>query len=360
MRGCLSFLIIMKGSGQLATRKTFRNVITSDEIYDKVNEETRKLVDAYLRDFNTGSSSESVKVYKSNFRIFLCWNYMYNDDIPFIKINKRQFRQFFIFGTEELQWGSARYRNMWSSLNSFSEYIEKYYDDVYPEFRNNVKKVDKIPKSYAREKTVFKKEELDGLMNWLGEQGRIEQQCLLAMIMASGMRISETTRMTTDLIDYDNTAFEGLFLETTKQIKTKGKGKNGKPLHKYLILDFFKPYYDAWLPLRQKIMEDNQQTHNYIFIKQDGKPAPVSAMRYWTSDWDKALNGKHWYPHAGRHFWTSYLDSIGLEKQLIQELQGWSSDTLVDLYNDNTSKDKQWKGLAKLRAALNKEKEENG
>ena len=106
-------------------------------------------------------------------------------------------------------------------------------------------------------------------------------------------------------------------------------------------------------------MEDNQQTHNYIFIKQDGKPAPVSAMRYWTSDWDKALNGKHWYPHAGRHFWTSYLDSIGLEKQLIQELQGWSSDTLVDIYNDNTSKDKQWKGLAKLRAALDKEKEGN-
>ena len=98
----------------MATRKTFRNVITSDETYNKVNEETRKLVDAYLRDFNTGSSPESVKIYKSNFRIFLCWNYMYNDDIPFIKINKRQFRQFFIFGTEELQWGSARYRNMWS------------------------------------------------------------------------------------------------------------------------------------------------------------------------------------------------------------------------------------------------------
>ena len=208
----------------MATRKTFRNVITSDEIYEKVNKETRDLADAFLKDFAIGSSPESVKIYRSNFRIFLCWNYMYNNDTPFIKVNKRQFRSFFIFGTEELQWGSARYRNMWSSLNSFSEYIEKYYDDVYPEFRNNIKKVDKIPKSYAREKTIFKKEELDKLMEWLGEQGRVQHQCLLAMIMASGMRISETTRMTTDLIDYNNTAYEGLFLKRRRKSRRRDTG----------------------------------------------------------------------------------------------------------------------------------------
>lgn len=280
---------------------------------------------------------------------------MYNDNTPFVNINKRQLKRFFIFGSEELQWGSARYKNMWSSLNTFSEWIENICDDIYPDFRNNVKKIDKVPKSYAREKTVFSKAELDNLLAWLGEQGRVQEQCLLALIMASGMRISETTRITTDLIDYNNEAFEGLFLETTKEIKTKGQGKTGKLLKKYIIKDLFVPYYDKWLLKRSEILKENNISHDYVFISQNGKPATIATYRYWMKDWDSILGGKHWYPHAGRHFWTSYLSAIGLEKQLIQELQGWSTDTLVDLYDDNTAKDINWKGLAKLRDALERE-----
>ena len=44
--------------------------------------------------------------------------------------------------------------------------------------------------------------------------------------------------------------------------------------------------------------------------------------------------------------------AAGLEKELVQELQQWSSDTLVSLYNDNTAKDRDWKGLGKLKSAL--------
>lgn len=340
----------------MATRKTFRLSIASDELYNMSDAETRGIIEDYLRDFSIKSSPASVKIYRNNLKIFMCWNYRYNDNTPFIKINKRQFRSFFLFGTEEMGWGSSRYANVWSTLNSFSEWLENNYDDVYPDFKNNIKKIDKIPRSYVREKTIFTKRELDGLLKWLGENNRIQEQCLLALIMSSGMRISETLRMTTDLIDDNNTAYNGLFYETTKQIKTKGRGRNGKPLYKYLIIDLFKPYYEKWLPIRKKIMDEKLQNHDYIFIRQDGKPAQVSTVRGWIEDWDTPLNGKHFYPHAGRHFWTSYLDSLGLEKQLIQELQGWASDTLVDLYNDNTSKDKKWESLDNLRLALENDK----
>ena len=337
-------------------RKTYRNLFTSDETYDKVDSETKSLINEFILDFSTRSSPNSVKIYKSNFKIFFCWNYIYNDNTPFIEINKRQLKRFFIFGVEELKWGSARYKNVWSSLNTFSEWIENVCDDIYPNFRNNIKKIEKVPQCAVREKTVFTKAELDNLLNWLGEQGRTQEQCLLALIMASGMRIAECARMTTDLIDPDNSAYDGLFWETTKEIKTKGRGKHGKMLRKYIIVDLFKPYYDAWLPLRKKKLEESGYDHDYIFINSDGKPSTQSAFRWWMSDWDTALEGKHWYPHAGRHFWTSYLSKIGLEKQLIQELQGWSTDVLVDLYDDNTAKDREWKGLSKLREALDNEK----
>ena len=40
---------------------------------------------------------------------------------------------------------------------------------------------------------------------------------------------------------------------------------------------------------------------------------------------------------------------------MIQELQKWSSDSLVDIYNDTTAKDRKWKNLDKLKAALEAE-----
>ncbi|MCM1333446.1 MAG: site-specific integrase [Bacteroides sp.] len=340
----------------MATRKTYRKIITSDETYEHVDASTRELVEDFLRDYNIRSSPRSVEIYRSNYRIFLCWNYQYNNNIPFVQINKRQLKRFFIFASEELKWGSSRYKNMWSSLNTFSEWIENVCDDIYPNFRNNVKKIEKVPKSVAREKSVFTKQELDGLMEKLAAKGKVQECCLLALIMSSGMRISEVARMRTEYIDRNNTAFDGLFLETTKQIQTKGRGQDGKPLHKYLIKDLFLPAYEKWMAEREKtLVQCEKEDHGYIFITAKGDPAQVSTFRYWMSRWDSLLDGgKHWYAHAGRHFWTSYLSAIGLEKQLIQELQGWSSDTLVDLYDDNTAKDMAWKGLEKLKNELQK------
>jgi len=72
-------------------------------------------------------------------------------------------------------------------------------------------------------------------------------------------------------------------------------------------------------------------------------------MRDWTD-----ILGQPWYPHAGRHYWCSYLLNIGCEQEFVQELQHWSSSEMVKIYNDNTIKDRKWKGLDKLKNALNK------
>ena len=103
-------------------------------------------------------------------------------------------------------------------------------------------------------------------MSHLEENDEIQEQCLLALAISCGARISELARFTTDLIDENNIVFDGLFLETTKEIVTKGRGVNGKLLHKYILKDMFLPYYKKWLELRKKIMEENNQEHDYIII----------------------------------------------------------------------------------------------
>ncbi len=335
-------------------RETFRNIITSPELIEQINPENKKLADRFLKNFATKRSPGSVINYRSNLNIFLTWNLLYNDNEFFINIKKYSLIDFFDFAVMELKWGSARYANMHSCLSSFSTWIENIMDDQYPNFRNLLPKIEKLPKSAVRKKSVFSKEELDNLMNWLGEKEKINEQCLLALIMASGSRASELLRFTIDMIDENHTAFEGLFLETTEDIRVKGRGVNGKYIPRYIIKDIFLPYYYKWLPIREQIMKDNKKDHNFIFVRSDGEPAQVSTIRSWMNKWDDILD-KHWYPHAGRHFWTTYLLNIGLEKELIQELQKWSSDALVDIYNDATAKDRKWKNLDKLRAVLEAE-----
>lgn len=335
-------------------RETFRKVITSPELIAQINPKNQQLVDRFLKNFATKRSPNSVISYRSNLNIFMCWNILWNDNTFFVELKKYELMDFFDFCVTELKWGSNRYAQMHSCLSSFSTWIENIYDEKYPEFRNLLPKIEKLPKETVRKKSVFKKKELDKLMDWLGEQGKVNEQCLLALIMSSGSRASELLRFTTDMIDENHTAFEGLFLETTEDIRVKGRGVNGKYIPRYLIKDIFLPYYKQWLPVREQIMKETGKDHNFIFIRPDGEPALISTIRSWMEKWDDVLD-KHWYPHAGRHFWTTYLLSIGLEKELIQELQKWSSDALVDIYNDATAKDRKWKNLDKLKAALEEE-----
>lgn len=339
----------------MAGRKTYRKVITSPELTEQINSENMKLMERYLKNFATKRSPKSVVVYRSNLIIFFTWNLLYNDNKLFTDIKKFEMLDFFDFCVTDLKWNSNRFSQAHSSLSSFSDWIENMYDEKYPMFRNIVKKVEKPDKEAVRKKSIFKKEELDKLMIYLGEINKPQEQCLLALMMGSGARISELVRFTTKMIDENNTAFEDLFLETTEEMQVKGRGVNGKYIERYIIKDIFLPYYKKWLPIREEIMKENNKSHDYIFIKENGDPAVVSTIRSWMEKWDDVLD-KHLYAHSLRHYWTTYLLGVGIEKELVQELQQWSSDSLVNLYNDATAKDRKWKSLDKLKSALEQEK----
>lgn len=335
-------------------RPTFRNIITSPELLEQINKENKIIVDRFLKNLSTKASPKTVLVYRSNFNIFFTWVLLFDENKAFTELKVYDFMDFFDFAVMELKWSSNRFAQMHSSLCSLSHWIERIYFEKYPDFRILVDRIEKPPKNAVRKKSVFTKEELDGLMEWLGKNNKIQQQCLLALIIGSGSRVSELIRIETNMIDENHTAFEDLFLETTKEIKVKGRGVDGKYIPRYIIKDIFLPYYKQWLIEREKIMVKNNQDHDFIFIKTDGSPASEDTLRSWMTKWDEVLN-KHWYPHAGRHFWCTYLSNLGLDKELIQYLQQWSSDTMIDIYNDSTAKEKKWKNLNNLRIALEQE-----
>ena len=336
------------------SRKTFRNIITSEEKIEQINPRNKKLIERFLRYMSPRSSDGTIRVYKSNFNIFFCWNLDNNDNKPFENIRKIELQDFFIFCSEELKFSPNRYAQMHSSLSSLSNYIENQLDEIeeYENFRNLVKKIDKLPKETVRKKTILSVETVDKLMKDLEKQGRIQEAVFIALAISSGARMSELFRITLDLLDEKETAFDDLFLVTKEPIKTKGRGKNGKQLHKYIIKALFLPWLKKWLPIRAKILKENGVgEHNSIFVKQDGTPATQATVRRWIERWEEMTN-LDIYPHSFRHYFVTYLSKVGLEAELIQSIVGWSSGDMVAIYNDLRIDEREWKGLGKLANAL--------
>lgn len=335
-------------------RKTFRKVITSEELDAQINPKNIKLAERFLKNFATKRSPNSVVSYKSNLRIFFTWNLLFNENKFFIDIRKIELADFFDYAITELGWHSNRFAQCHSCLSSFSAWIENYFDEDYPLFRNLLPKIEKPVKENVREKTVLQKEDIDKLFKHFEDNNMIQDACLLALAISCGARVSELASFTTDLIDEDNVVFDGLFLETTKKIKTKGRGTSGKMLKKYILKDMFLPYYKKWIELRKEIMDKNNQSHDYIFITKDGTPANADRLRDWMSKWSDVV-GQPCYPHNFRHYHISFLKRLELEDDFIVYLTGWSESTghsMVAIYNDMDARDRKWKNLDRLKAAL--------
>lgn len=342
------------------SRATFKKIITSPELIEKVNARNKTLIKRFLKEKNTRAADSTINGYASDLNIFFVWNLLYNDDKYFVDIKKLEFADFFSYGVEELKWSSNRFSRMRSVLSSLSNFIEKFYDEDFPMYRNIIlKSIELMPKVPVREKTILSEEQVNNLLDFLkNKKNKPQEACLLALAIGSGARVSEWLRFTTDIIDENNTAFDDLFLETLKEIKTKGRTKQGKMLYKYIIKDIFLSYYKEWLPIREKIMEENNQEHNFIFIKKDGSPAEVDTVRSWIRKWEKFL-GVDFYPHCLRHYIVTHLTRLGLESDFIIEIMGWTSSDMYKVYNDLTAKEKKWKNIGKLKDHLNSQNNDN-
>jgi site-specific recombinase XerD len=299
-------------------RKTFRKITTSEELINQINTKNKKIIERFLKEKNTRCSDGTIEAYQSDLNIFFVWNLQENENRFFVEIKKIQFADFFSYCVSELKWGSARFSRMKSCLSTLSEFIVKYYDEEYPTFRNVIlKAIESMPKNPTREKTILSEKQINDLLNHLKVTlNKPQEACLLALAIGSGARIAELARFTTDIIDENNTAFEDMFLETLKPIKTKGRTKTGKLLIKYIIKDIFMPYYSDWLVEREKIMKENNKEHTSIFIKRDGEPATVDTLRCWMEKWDKYLDVP-FYAHALRHYIVTHLTRLGLGSDFI-------------------------------------------
>lgn len=329
-------------------RETFRNKITSPELTQKINKKNIEMMKRFLKEKAIRASDKTIVVYESNLTMFFTWNLLHNKNKFFADIKKIEFSDFFSFAVDDLKVGSSKLNNMRSTLSSLSNFVEKFYDEEYPNFRNVILRVvESSPKELRREKTILTDQQIEDLLDYLAKTEK-QKACWIALAVTSGARFSELLNFETDLIDENRTAFGDLFLETTRQIKTKGRGKSGKLLYKYILKEKFLPYYREWMEERNKLMEEKNISHNYLFIKQDGTQATSATIRGWVEDFENYLKVP-FYTHSLRHYLTTLLSKKNIPAPIIKDLMGWSSLELVSLYDDSTFADRNFPELENLR-----------
>ena len=218
-----------------------------------------------------------------------------------------------------------------------SNFIENILDEEeeFEGYRAVIKKIESPVKEEVREKTIFEPEELQGLLQHLVDQKKYMQACILALAMYSGRRKAELPRFKVSYFDEEN-VFLGSLYKTPEKVRTKGRGSRGKMLDLYVLKKEFDPYLKLWLDYRK----ENNITSEWLFPSTSNQDEPIKAdtLDNWVNTYTRFL-GKPFYWHSLRHYFTTQCFKANLPSSVIQEIVGWESADMVNLYNDTTTEE---------------------
>lgn len=321
-------------------RKTTRNVIVTDENWEKVNEENKELLEEFKEYLHSLDKSPLTIInYDSDIRICFVWSLLYIKNKFFVDFTKRDIIKYQNYLLNTLNLSSNRIRRLKASISSMSNFIETILDEDYPDYRNIVNKIPSPDRDMSREKTILSDEEVKRLLDILIEEKQYQQALSVALAWASGSRKSELLRFKVSYFKDEYIVYGSLY-KTPEKIKTKGRTSKGKLLYRYSLVSKVKPYFELWMQERERLGIPVEEDTLFL-TKQSGewKPMKISTLSCWTKKFSNIL-GVDFYFHALRHTFTTTLSANNIPATIIKELQGWSNISLVDIYDDNTIDDK--------------------
>ena len=321
-------------------RSTVYNNITSSELLKQVHEDNIYLMKEFLDYLKSiDRAKTTIYQYEQDLNIFWVWNLQCNDNKEFIKITKREFSKFQNHAINEWQWSPKRTRRVKSVISSLSNFIENILDEEpeYEGYRSIIKKIENPVNEAVREKTVFEAEELQELLDILVEREKYEQACALSLAMSSGRRKAELPRFKVSYFDKENVIFGSLY-KTPEKVTTKGRGSKGKLLHLYVLKNQFDPYLEMWRKEREKLGVESEWLFPAKTSDGYSKDVAISidTLNSWAETFTRLIN-KPFYWHSLRHYFTTSCSKSNLPSNVIQEIVGWESADMVNLYNDTST-----------------------
>lgn len=325
-----------------------RSTVYNDNLtnnYSKISADNQKLVKDFIKYCKSNDKSpQTIHQYEEWLKVFFCWNYSENDDKFFIDLKKRDFVYYFGW-CRDLGLSSNRIASLKSVLSSLSSEIELLYEDIYPNFHNQLRGLEPIHINTVREKTVLSNEDINNILQGLIDNEEYQIACYLALLCASGCRKSEMLQMKPEFFVPEREVFDG-YMYCTPSIRSKGRGKQGKLIKKYVIKEFFQPFFDQWMEERKKLGIDSA----YLFVTKKGGvyvPANTSTANNFAAKISKMFNIDY-YNHSSRHYFCTLLKNMELPDDVIVQIFSWASSDLIKIYDDTPVEEKLNKFFVKF------------
>lgn len=304
----------------------------NEEIWEKVNEFNRSILDEFIEN-SVELSPKTKKVYNSNLKIWFIWVMENAKNKSQIEIKPLDFKRYQNWLTNR-GCSSSDINNKRAAISSLNGYIETYYADDYPTFRNFINKSIKRPtKEFVHEKEPLTKEEFAGLLNILKERGDWQKVAYLMFTFDTGCRRAESRQLLKNVVNTlpikKELNGESKVLYLTHPIRCKGSGSVGK-VRKLTFSDETMAAIKRWLEVR------GEDDCPYMFItKYNGEIKQVSETCFngWAKNCFEKIVGRRVHPHLFRESRaTQAVVEDGKDIETVRALLGHESSETTKIY----------------------------
>lgn len=303
-----------------------------DDLFWKtnINQFNRDITEEFLQQGHL--SERTLEQYRSGLRQFFKWVHDYCSNKPIYELKPRDALKYqnYLIG-RGLSSSAIKFKR--SSVSSLCGYLEIYYLDEYPTFRNIYNKnIPSPPKAVKHEKKPLSKEELDHLVQVLEERKEWQMLAYVWFTYITGCRREESRQLLKEVVDYNYVKDQQGNVKNyyaTHNIRAKGRGKEGK-VRKFSFDDRAKDAIKKWLDVR------GHDECPFVFVsksKGEVKQVSDSAFNYWCSEIFSKIVGRRVHPHLFRSTRATHIVALeGKDIKSAQALLGHESSETTEIY----------------------------
>lgn len=299
-----------------------------------VNEDNKELIEDFLMQEHL--SGQTLKQYASGLRIFAKWvhDFQKNKNITDLKPRDALKYQNWLIN-KGLSPSAIKFKR--STVSSLCGFIEVYYNDEHPLFRNIfTKAIPNVAKSAVKEKIPLTTKEIEKIIKVLTKEEDWQKLAYVHYTYITGCRREESRQLLKEVINYEllkNKDGTNKTFYATHNIRAKGRGKEGK-VRKFAFDQKSMDAITKWIEIRNEIVKDDDCPYVFVSKSKDGyKQLSANTFNLWCDYFSKILGGKTVHPHLFRSSRaTNAVIEEGKDIKSVQKLLGHESSQTTEIY----------------------------